>query len=209
MRAYLSSYRLGNRPEELLTLLRGGRRAAMIGNAADYLDGAERAAAMARELADLAGLGLEPFEVDLRDHFGRPGALREVLGGVDLIYPRGGNVYLLRRALRQSGGDEILTELLRADAVVYSGYSAGPCMLGPTLRGIVSVEDDPTVVPPGYRPEVVWEGLGLLPCALVPHHRPDEPDSSIGYYRDHGIPYVTLRDGQALVIDGDRQDVVG
>ena len=28
-----------------------------------------------------------------------------------------------------------------------SGYSAGPCMLGPTLRGIESEEDDPAFVP--------------------------------------------------------------
>lgn len=209
MRLYLSSLRLGNRPELLVGLLRGGTRAAMIGNAADYMDPEERGLWMGRELFELERLGLAPFEVDLREYFGRPEELAEVLGGADLIYPRGGNVFLLRRALRQSGGDRIITDLLRADAVVYSGYSAGPCMLGPTLRGIVSMEDDPTVVPPGYQDEVVWDGLGLLPCALVPHFRPGDPDPAVAYYRDHGIPYVTLRDGQAMVVDGDHQSVVG
>jgi dipeptidase E len=209
VRLYLSSLRLGNRPEELLALLRGGTRTAVIGNAADQMDPEERGLWMGREFFELERLGLEPFEVDLREYFGRPAALAEVLGAVDLIYPRGGNVFLLRRALRQSGGDGIVSDLLRDDAVVYSGYSAGPCVLGPTLRGIVSLEDDPTVVPPGYQDEVVWDGLGLLPCALVPHYRPDDPDPVLAYYRQQGIPYVTLRDGQALVVDGDRHEVVG
>ena len=204
MRLFLSSYRLGNRPEELLRLLRGGRRVALIMNAADYKPPEERAESLQRELEDLRGLGLEPVEVDLRPYFGRSAALRADLAGFDALYLRGGNVYILRRALRQSGADELIRELLARDAVVYAGYSAGPCMLGPTLRGIESEEDDPAFVPEGYEAPVIWEGLGVLPYAILPHYDLDRPDllATVTYFVDSHVPFVALRDGEALVIDG-------
>jgi dipeptidase E len=156
MRLYLSSFRIGSRPDELLALLRGGRRAALILNADDYKTPEDRAASLLRELEELRSIGLEPQEVDLRGFFGRPDALRGHLVTVDLLYVRGGNVFVLRRALHQSGADRIIGDLLARDDVVYGGYSAGACVLGPTLRGIESAEDDPHLVPEGYQTEVIW-----------------------------------------------------
>jgi dipeptidase E len=108
MRLYLSSFRIGSRPDELLALLRGGRRAALILNADDYKTPEDRAASLLRELEELRSIGLEPQEVDLRGFFGRPDALRGHLVTVDLLYVRGGNVFVLRRALHQSGADRII-----------------------------------------------------------------------------------------------------
>jgi dipeptidase E len=211
MRLYLSSYRVGNRPDELLRLLRGGRRVALIMNAADYKPPEEREESLFREVEELRGLGLEPVEIDLRQYFGRPEALQSELQGFHALYLRGGNVYLLRRALRQSGGDELIKELLAQDAVVYAGYSAGPCMLGPTLRGIESEEDDPAFVPDSYDVPVIWEGLGLLPYAILPHYDPErtEVQATLAYYVDNHVPFVALRDGEALVVDGAETRVVG
>jgi dipeptidase E len=48
-----------------------------------------------------ASLGLEPVEIDLRRYIGKDSELRAVLSGFDLIYVRGGNTYILRRAFRQ------------------------------------------------------------------------------------------------------------
>jgi hypothetical protein len=53
MRLYLSSFRIGSRPDELLALLRGGRRAALILNADDYKTPEDRAASLLRELEEL------------------------------------------------------------------------------------------------------------------------------------------------------------
>lgn len=214
MRLYLSSFRIGNRPDELLKLLAGRWRTALILNADDYKDAENRAASLQREMDELSGIGLEPVEVDLRRYFGKSSELRDVLSHFDLVYVRGGNVFILRRALRQSGADEIIRELLANDAIVYAGYSAGPCVLGPTLRGIEESVDDPAVIPDGYEPTVVWEGLGLLPYALAPHYQSDHPETAavdklVAYYIAHHIPFIALRDGEALVVDGDQQMVVG
>lgn len=215
MRAYLSSFRIGNRPDELLRLLGGRTRTALIVNADDYKDDADRRVSTAREHDELEGLGLKPFEVDLREYFGRQaGRLRAVLSSVDLIYVRGGNAFLLRRAFKHSGADEIIRDLLANDRVVYAGYSAGPVMLGPTLHGIQGHIDDPTLISDGYPDEpATYQGMALLPYVIVPHYRSDHPESAevedtVAYLIAHHVPFITLQDGEALVIDGEAQEVV-
>jgi dipeptidase E len=178
MRLYLSSFRIGNRPDELLKLLGGRRRTALILNADDYKGIEDRAASLQREIDELNGSGLEPVEVDLRRYFGKTSELRATLAGFDLVYVRGGNAFVLRRAFHQSGADEIMRQLLENDAIVYAGYSAGPCILGPTLRGIEESADDPTIIPDGYQSPVVWEGLRVLPYAIAPHYRSDHPETA-------------------------------
>jgi dipeptidase E len=203
--------RLGNRPEELLRLLGDARRTALIANANDDQGAMNRAVSVRHEIDELKGIGLEPVELDLRQFFGHKEELREALAGFDLIYPRGGNVFLLRRAFRQSGADAIVKQLLAADRLVYSGYSAGPCILGPSLRGLEGAEDDPNLIPDGYEAEVVWEGLDVLPFSIAPHYRPDDAWTRrivAGYIANH-VPFIALRDGEALVVDGDSQRVVG
>lgn len=175
MRLYLSSFGLGDHWAELLALLRGGRQAAVVLNAKDGSSEASRARSLAQEMEALAGLGLAPRELDLRDSFGAPDRLRDALSEVDLVWVRGGNAFVLRRVLRQSGADQILPELLKEDRLVYGGFSAGVCVLAPSMRGLETV-DDPTTVPEGYDPEPVWDGLGLLPYAVAPHYRSDHPE---------------------------------
>ena len=215
MRLYLSSFRIGNRPDELLRLLRGRKSTALILNADDYKNEEDREASLSRELDELRSNGLDPTEVDLRKYFGAPDELRFALSKVDLIYVRGGNAFVLRRAFQQSGADGLIKELLANDAVVYAGYSAGPCVLGPTLRGIDGHVDDPNCIPKEYEPgPPVWEGLGVLPYVIAPHYKSNHPetteiDQSIEYFIAHHIPFIALRDGEAIVVDGESQTVVG
>lgn len=214
MRLYLSSFRNGNRPDALLDLLRGGKRTALIYNACDFLPPAERAESLAQEVDRLRSIGLEPAETDLRNYFGGARGLQETLAAFDLIWVRGGNGFILRRALRQSGAEQVITSLVRQDAVAYGGYSAGVCVMSPSLRGIELV-DDPSHVPDGYEPAVIWEGLNLLPYAFAPHYKsPDHPESAaidkvVAYFIDNHVPFIALRDGEALVVDGKRERVVG
>ena len=202
MRLYLSSFRMGDHPERLLALLGSGRRAAVIANAMDNADPQARREGVERELEALGALGLEPRELDLREHFGSTPDLRRY----DLVWLRGGNVFLLRYALAASGADTLLVDLLRTDSLVYAGYSAGPCVLGPSLRGLELV-DEPEAVEATYGGVPVWDGLGVLDFAIVPHvDSPDHPESErcnalAEHFRAEGVPHRTLRDGEVLVID--------
>ena len=107
MRLYLSSFRIGNRPGELLKLLPGGRRTGLSLNADDYKTEEDRAASRQREIEELSGIGLEPTEIDLRRYFGRAVELQDKLAQFDALYVWGGNVFILQRAFRQSGADDV------------------------------------------------------------------------------------------------------
>ena len=208
MRLYLSSFRMGDHPEHLAPLVGdSGRRAVVIANAMDDAPADIRQAGVERELDALGALGFDAAELDLRDYFDAEERLRGELAGVALAWLRGGNVFMLRYALRRSGGDTVFCSLLADDALVYAGYSAGPCVLSPSLRGLETVDDADAVLRI-YGSEPVWEGLAVLDKAFVPHCKsPGHPESSAldlvaEHYLSEGVPHITLQDGQALLIDG-------
>lgn len=214
MRLYLSSFRLGDHPEHLTALVGDDqRRAVVIANALDDAPADVRRAGVERELAALAALGMDAVELDLRDYFGQEQRLRRDLAGVSLAWLRGGNVFMLRYALRRSGADTVFGDLLAADALVYAGYSAGPCALSPSLRGLELV-DDADAVRRIYGCEPVWDGLGLLDEAFVPHYQsPGHPETAamngvVARYRAECVAYRTMRDGQVLLVNGPDTAVV-
>lgn len=212
MRLYLSSFRNGNQPQELIKLLGDGRRTAVIFNAADWKPEHDRAADYEQEAERLRSIGLEPTEIDLRNYFDKPDGLKQELLKYDLVWVRGGNVFVLRRAFKQSGADIIIKELIESDSIAYGGYSAGVDILQPHLRGIELV-DPPDVVPEGYDSKIIWDCLGILNYCVAPHYKSDHPESAdvdktVAYYIENHIPFIALRDGEAIVIDDKNQRVV-
>ena len=149
-----------------------------------------------------------PHEIDLRELTG-PGEVQAALVDVDAVWVRGGNTFVLRVAMQLSGADEVLAEAIRADTLAWGGYSAGGCVLAPSMRGLELVDpvDEVARVQPGA--SVVWEGLGILDRPFVPHWsspghpETEEIDDVVAHYDALGTAYWKLRDGQALVVDGD------
>jgi dipeptidase E len=216
MRLYLSSYRIGERAGALLALLGNGRRAALVANGLDHLPSAARTRHR-DELYDpqtqFSALGIASAHLDLRHYFGRADALRAELQGFDLVWVLGGNTFVLRRAMKQSGFDAVIIDMLDEDRIVYGGFSAGAVVAAPTLRGI-ELMDDPSLVPEGYDPEPVWEGLGLIDHAIVPHYRSKHPESAgaeraARHLSARGQRYRALRDGEVVVWVEDRLRPVG
>lgn len=183
------------------------RRVAVIANAMDDAPGDLRRAGVKDELTALTERGFDAAELDLRDYLENGNRLRHDLAGLALTWVRGGNVFMLRYALRRSGGDAVFRDLLAQDALVYAGYSAGACVLSPSLSGLEAV-DDPDAVVRVHGAEPVWDGLALLGEAFVPHYRsPGHPETGaiervVARYQADRTPYRTLHDGQALVING-------
>nr|WP_238354739.1 Type 1 glutamine amidotransferase-like domain-containing protein [Kribbella sandramycini] len=169
----------------------------------DFVTPAIRRAKVEAELTALASLGLPAEELDLRDD---DAAAR--LPAYDALWVRGGNVFHLRAALARSGADAVLPALIRSEQLVYAGYSAGACVLAPSLHGLEHVDpvDDPEAV--------IWDGLALLDHAIVPHlDSPGHPETDLvaavaETYARTGVPYLALRDGQALFVHGDHREIV-
>lgn len=64
---------------------------------------------------------------------------------------------------------------------------------------------------PGYPADFVTTGLDVVPFGISPHYGP-QPGAAgatrlTDYYIDHHIPFIALRDGEAIAIDGDRMHV--
>jgi len=206
VRLYLSSYRLGDRFDELVAAAGAGARAAVIANAVDLIPIEDRLA-YARTGFDPVGRfrthGLDADELDLRAFFGKPAALAAALADVRLVWANGGNAFLLRRAMRQSGLDEILKRRVPAGELIYGGWSAGAVVAGPSLRGI-DLMDEPYVVADGYAAAPVWEGLALVDFSIVPHFESDHPESEAAarahaYMTAEKMPHRTLRDGEVII----------
>jgi dipeptidase E len=163
----------------------------------------------------LQSLGFSVAELDLRQYFvsqQNQRALGALLATYGLVWVRGGNSFVLRRAMKASGFDQIIRDFLDRNAIVYAGYSAGIDMLTPSLRGVELV-DDPHAVPAGYDPSIVWEGLGLLSYAVAPHYKSDHPESAdidkfVQYYIDNHVLFRALRDGEAIIVNGEQEEVV-
>jgi dipeptidase E len=208
VRMYLSSYRLGDQSHQLPAMSGGSGPVGVICNALDAAPADTRDRAIDFELDALAGLGIDAEEIDLRDYFADQRRCAEQLARYRMVWLRGGNVFVLRHALAYSGADAALTNLLRSDAIVYAGYSAGCCVLGPSLHGLDLIDDpDDTRRAYGLLPR--WDGLGLLPYVIVPHYRSEHAESDAAElvarrYQAEGVPHRALRDGDVIVIDSAR-----
>jgi len=202
MQLYLSSFLLGNRASELPSLA-PNRTAVVVANALDHTNGEIRNGYATGQIHELTRLGFDAHELDLRGCFNQPEFLTRRLERVGLIWVTGGNSFLLRRAMRQSGLDAYINARRHDDSLVYGGFSAGACVAAPTLLGL-DIVDDRGADADGYGAGLVWDGLGLIPYSIAPHFQSPHPESAqvdamIQYFVEHGMPFVTLRDGDAIV----------
>jgi dipeptidase E len=215
MRLYLSSYLWGNHPEKLVELLGDDiKKAALITNSADQFPEDGIVERLEQDQEYLKTLGIESDRLDLRDYFNKDlSDLKHHLKNYGLIWVRGANVFVLRRAMAQSGFDKLIGEVLDKDQLVYGGYSAGACVMGSTLRGLDLV-DDALIAPEKYNKEIIWDGLGILPYAIAPHYKSEHPETklignAVDYFQSHHIAFKTLRDGQAIVIKNGSETILG
>jgi dipeptidase E len=204
MRLYLSSYGLGDNAAALRDLAGSKARTAVIFNARDAYRG-ERLKYVEQEFAALRALGFSCEELDLRSYFGDEDGLRARLASCDLVFAVGGNTFVLARAMTEAGFRAAIREQLVENRIVYGGYSAGACVVGPDLDGCHLI-DEPDAVADGYSPDVRPEALGWVPWRIVPHWRSEHEESqlaelAVAHLLEAGLPFQTLRDGQAFIVN--------
>lgn len=204
MKLYLSSYKFGNGIQSLANMMSNNKSIAIIQNALDaYTDLDRRKVSLQNDMEALAEIGLKPEELDLRNYFTRNIELKQKLSELGGVWVVGGNTFVLRRTFKESSMDKWLVGQKENKEFVYSGYSAGICVLAPTLRGI-DLADDLVAAKELFNKEVLWDGLGLISYMPVPHYKSDHPESYlmedvVSFMEREGLPYKTLRDGEVII----------
>lgn len=124
----------------------------------------------------------------------------------------GGNTFLLRRALAQSGFDKIIQNDIGKDKYVLAGHSAGSIIVGPSLHGFERM-DNKKLILPGYDRKVPWSGLGLIKTRIIPHADTIKYGGVVAktrrdYFDKKGWKYEVLNDSDVLVVDGNVSEVL-
>lgn len=203
MQLYMSSYKMGNRTDVLKNWIENhDNRIMMITSARDgFPDSERRTKDIQSDKQALEELGFSVTQLSLRKYLDDPDRLREVLRQYHAFFAIGGNTFVLRQAMFLSGFDKFLIENMYQDSFLYGGYSAGICLLAPSLSGLELV-DDPTVNP--YQSHIIYDGLGLIDYMPVPHYRSDHPESQrvedvIEYLIKNNIKYKLMHDGDVII----------
>lgn len=205
MKLYLSSYKIGNNKEELRNWANEhDNNILVISNALDvFQDGERKTNSILEKSKELEEFGFNIIQLDLRNYFNKPELLKSQIKKFKAFYVLGGNVFVLRQAMKLSGFDNYLREISSNPDYLYSGFSAGICVLASDLHGIHLV-DEPKQDPYDYG-EVIWEGIGLIDYMPVPHFdSPEHPESHlmydvVSYLQNHNLKYRTLKDGDVII----------
>lgn len=155
-------------------------------------------------MKNLSNLGIDVEMLDLQGYFGKKKELKKKIDTLGGVWVRGGNVFVLRQAMKLSGFDEIIKNMGRAD-FIYGGYSAGICILAPGLKALQQV-DKSDIAPYAESREIIWDGLGILDYLILPHYKSAHPESAdidkvVEFCKKNNIPFKTLRDGEVIIIE--------
>ena len=209
MQLYLSSYKLGNDKSELQKWINNhGNEIIIIPNAVDvFPDGERKTLSILDKCRDLEEIGFKIEILDLRKFFGKKEELKLFLSDKKAFYSIGGNTFVLNRAMKLSGFDDFLLSKVDDDNILYSGFSAGICVLAQNLNGLELV-DDP-VIDPYHSSIMTMNGIGIIEYLPVPHYKSDHPESSaiddvVKYLEEKGLKYKTLQDGD-IILDSTRE----
>ncbi len=155
----------------------------------------------------IQALGISVKPIDLNDYKDglRKEPLLHTLRGCDVIWLGGGNTYYLRWLLKETRADVIIKGLIERGKI-YGGGSAGAIVAGPTLKHFEPADD------PATAPELIMTGLGLTDTVVVPHWNNEKFGPAVVKIAEKlkadGYKVQVITDSQALVIDGETQEVV-
>jgi dipeptidase E len=213
MRYYLSSFKLGSGAKVLASLYEPGRPVGYIANALDHVTNRVWLDEwIAGDLRDLKAVGVQAKRLDLREYFAAEGEIERALAELSGVWLSGGNVFVLRQAMRLSGFDRYVQSNRDGGSFTYGGYSAACCVLSPTLRPYARV-DDPNVRPYTGATETIWDGLGVLDFAFMPHFQSNHSESNlieaeVALCVENEIAHRTFRDGEVLIIESGQERIV-
>lgn len=148
----------------------------------------------------LEKIGFDVKIVDLKDYFDNKDKLNNDFKKYSAYCIMGGNVFILRQAMKYSGFDAFLESNINKD-YLYIGYSAGSSVLSRNIKILDSVD-----APISFYKEnsIVYNGIGLIDYVFIPHYKSD-------YHKVHliedvvkkckrgNVNYKAIKDGEVII----------
>lgn len=130
--------------------------------------------------------------------------LRNLMSGCDVVFVIGGSTFELLRAIKESGFEIVLNELLER-GVLYSGGSAGAYVVCPTIE--MATWKHQSVYRP--LPNQDLRALGLVSFLMSVHFNEKYQDDVREGMSKTDLETYILTDDQALYIENDKVTLVG
>ena len=153
------------------------------------------------DISLLEQIGFEVKVLDLKEYFENQEELKQICQKYNSFCVMGGNVFVLRQAMKYSGFDTILEEKKNDENCLYIGYSSGCCVLSKDIE-IYKDVDEPICF---YRQgQILYEGIGFIDYVFVPHHKSNYHkvhliDELVDLCQKNRIEYKALTDGEVSI----------
>ncbi len=202
MLLYLSSQKFGNKINLLKNWIKEhDNKILLVFNAMDAKDAEKVENNIKEDRKLLEEIGFEVTILDLKEYFENNEKLKEKFMKYNTCCIMGGNVFVLRQAMKYSGLDKLLQEKIASEDFLYIGYSAGSCVTGKDLKIFEQVDESKKYYD---RDSIFIEGLSFIDYIFIPHYKSD-------YHKVHLIEeivekcqrenkkYKSVRDGEVII----------
>ncbi len=147
----------------------------------------------------MAGYTAEPFDIEGKSL----DEMRTFFADKNIVHVEGGNAFYLLKAVRESGFDIVLQELL-VRGVCYSGSSAGSYIMAPSIETATWKSNDKD------RFGVTdFTALNYVPFLVFAHYQPEMEERVRQMKSTTKYPVRILMDGQAIFVDDEVATFVG
>lgn len=152
-----------------------------------------------KEMMMKEGYDFEELDVEGKNE----NELRELLKDKNAVYVEGGNTFYLLKAVRESGFDKVIKELIE-NGIPYIGSSAGSYIACPTIEMAT------------WKPKqkdrfgvADFTSMDLVPFLVVAHYDPEFKDLLKDKISQTKYETKVLKDGQAILVEDDNYKLVG
>ena len=196
---YLSSQKFGNNEDFLRNWSKTHNKQLLISNALHSKEKLKKEKIEKEDINKLEELGFKIDTIDLKDYFDKSKELEEILKKYNSICVIGGNVFVLRAAMKYSGLDEYLKKL--NNDYLYIGYSAGSIVLSKNIE-LFKIVDEP--IDFYQKNEIIYDGLNLIDYTFIPHYKSDYHkahliEEIVNTCEEKNIKYKALKNGESII----------
>jgi len=145
-------------------------------------------------------VGFQVEEVDIASK--NESELRQILKSKDVIYVQGGGTFYLMKCVSESGFDKVVRELIEK-GIIYIGVSAGSYIACPSIEMAAWKHNH------DKHGLTSFDGMNLVPFLLFVHYLPEYASNLRRHIKESPYEVKILTDDQAILVRGDKYQLVG